>query len=230
MSRWNTPPTNGSEITFKLEPWHTVGRRSNNCYAYAVNDYRTYRAMKSVPGARVGRDGHHTYTNCKGIAERIIADNPGKVYKAPAMAKCKKGCYKIMLVVAPTNIYGNKTGDFHFYKQHSKAEHVVKEGDTYKSIAAKYGVPYSRVLKAGAGKKLKPGRKLKFAVNLFSHKQGWATGPLLTGACGKIIRDPRRSCRNYGYNYSKYCSSFCVKNKGVRVGNSEIPKYISKIF
>ena len=225
-----TPPLNGSEIIFKMEPWNTKGRRSNNCYAYAVNDYRTYRTHKSVPGARVGRNGFHTYRNCKGIAERIIADNPGKVYKAPAMAKCKKGCYKIMMVVAPKNIYGNSTGDFHFYKQHSKAEHVVKEGETYKSIAQKYGVPYSRVLKAGAGKKLKPGRKLRFAVNLFSHKQGWATGPLLTDACGKLIRDPRKSCRNYGYNYATYCSSFCVKNKGIRVGNSEITKHLGKFF
>ena len=220
-----TPPTNGSEIIFKLEPWHTKGRKHNNCYAYAVNDYESYDPVKSVPGARVGKNGHHTYTHCKGLADRVVADNPKKVYKCDAMKKCKKGYYKIMMVGAPSNKYGNTTGDFHFYKQHSKAEHVVKTGDTYASIAKEYGVPYSRVYRAGA---LKPGKKLRFPVNLFSHKQGWATGPLLTDACGKIIRDPRKSCRNYGYNYSKYCSSFCVRNKGVEVGNSELTKYFSK--
>ena len=125
-----------------------------------------------------------------------------------------------MMVVAPSNDYGNMTGDFHFYKQHGVADYKIKEGDTYKSIAEKFGVPYSRVLKAGDGKPVKAGRRIKFKVNLFSHKQGWATGPLLTDACGKVIRDPRKSCRKYGYNYSKYCCSFCVKNRGVNIGQA----------
>jgi LysM repeat protein len=221
------PPVNGSEIIFQLEPWQTKGRRSNNCYAYAVNDYESFRFQKSVPGASVGRNGFHTYTHCKGLADRVIADNPRKVYKAKAMSKCRPGFYKIMMVVAPTNKYGNRTGDFHFYKQHSKLEHIVKKGDTAASIARQYKVPYSRVLKAVGDKGLKPGRKIRFAVNLFSHKQGWATGPLLKDSCGKLIKDPRWACRKYGYNYSKYCSSFCVKNKGINVGQSKLSQYFS---
>ena len=217
-----TPPTNGSELPFTYEPWLTKGIRSNNCYAYAVNDYETYRRQKSVPGARVGKNGFHTYTACDGLPKRVIADNPKKVYKTRGDCKCKKGYYKIMMVVAPSNRYGNSTGDFHFYKQHSKAIHTIKKGESYASIARKYGVPYSRVLKAGGGKPPVPGRKLRFAVNLFSHKQGWATGPLLKDSCNKLIRDPRKACRKYGYNYSKYCSSFCVRNKGVDVGDSKI--------
>ena len=48
-------PLSKSEIPFRLEPWHTNGRRSNNCYAYAVNDYESYRFSKSVPGERSGK-------------------------------------------------------------------------------------------------------------------------------------------------------------------------------
>lgn len=224
------PPTNGSEILFTLEPWETIGKRSNNCYAYAVNDFETFRIQKSVPGSMVGRNGFHTYTHCKGIADRVVADNPKKVYKTNAMSKCKSGFYKMMMVVAPSNKYGNKTGDFHFYKQHSKLQHIVKKGDTYASISRLYKIPYSRVLKAGAGKLLVPGKKLIIPVNLFSHKQGWATGPLLKDSCGRMIKDPRKACRKYGYNYSKYCSSFCVKNKGIDVGQSKLTKHFSKLF
>jgi hypothetical protein len=216
-TKQQTPPTNGSEILFTLEPWNTKGKRSNNCYAYAVNDYKNFRFHKSTPGYMAGKSGFHTYTHCTGIADRVVADNPTKVYKTKAMTKCKPGYYKIMMVVAPSNKYGNKTGDFHFYKQHSKLQHIVKDGDTYASISRLYKVPYSRVLKVGAGKKLVPGRKLIIPVSLFSHKQGWGTGPLLKDSCGKLIKDPRKACRNYGYNYSKYCSSFCVKNKGINV-------------
>jgi LysM repeat protein len=214
------PPVNGSEITFKIEPWKTNGKRSNNCYAYAVNDYKGFRLSKSIPGERSGTNkGFHSYTHCKDLDRRVIADNPGKVYKAKAMDKCKPGFFKIMMVVAPSNKYGNATGDFHFYKQHSMAEYVVQPGDTYASIARMFDVPYSRILKAGQRRPIRPRQKLKFKLNLFSHKMGWGTGPLIKDACGKPIKDPRTACRKYGYNYSKYCGSFCVKNRGINVGN-----------
>ena len=218
-------PLSGSEIPFRIEPWKTKGRQSNNCYAYAVNDYESFRHSKSVPGERykkrTGKSfGFHTYTHCKGLAKRVIADNPKKVYKEKAENKCKKGFFKIMMVVAPTNKYGNFTGDFHFYKQHGMAEYVVQPGETYASIARKFDVPYSRIRRAGQGKLAHTGQKLRFKINLFSHKQGWATGPLIKDACGKPMRDPRKACRNYGYNYSKYCGSFCVKNRGVDVGST----------
>lgn len=223
------PPTSGSEILFRKEPWET-GKRSNNCYAYAVNDYQKFRVSKSVPGAKVGKNGFHTYKNCKGLTKRVVDDNPKKVYATSASHKCKPGYYKIMMFVAPSNKYNNSQGDFHFYKQHSKLEHVIQPGETYASISRTYDVPYKRVLKVGGGKPPTPGKKIKIPVNLFSHKRGWATGPLLTDACGKLIKDPRKSCRNYGYNYSKYCSSYCVRNKGVRVGNPQLLKQFVKSF
>ena len=39
MSKRRSPPTNGSEIIFDDQPWASLGKRSNNCYAYAVNDF-----------------------------------------------------------------------------------------------------------------------------------------------------------------------------------------------
>jgi hypothetical protein len=67
------------------------------------------------------------------------------------------------------------------------------------------------------GPKLVVGKTIKLKVNCFSHKQGWATGPLLYDADKKMITDPRTANRNYGYKYTKYCSSFCVKNRGIHL-------------
>ena len=69
--------------------------------------------------------------------------------------------------------------------------------------------------------KLIPGKIMRFKANIFAHKRGWATGPLVTDAKGKVIIDPRKASRDYpGLNYKKYCSSFCVKNKGIKVGHT----------
>ena len=198
------PPTSGYEHKFRREPWSSKGRRSNNCYAYAVHDYEDYRPYKSVPN-------NTSSTVCKTLTKGVLKDNPGKVYKARSGEKCRKNHYKIMMVA-------DAGRDFHFYKQHSIVNHEVKEGETYTSISKMWGVPWGRVRRAGV---LRPGRKLKFKGNYFSHKRGWATGPLLLDACGKIIKDPRKACRNYQIlNYTKYCGSFCVKNKGMNVGNT----------
>ena len=224
MSKPKRLPLSGGETKFKYNPWLKKGVRSNNCYAYAVGSYKDFRLQKSTPGNRSGlSDKYHTYTHCKGLANRVISDNPGKVYKCNASAKCKPGFYKVMMVVAPYDKNGNG-GDFHFYKQHAEIEYRVKEGDTQKSIAEFFKIPVYRVQKAGT---LKAGRLIKLKANVFSHKRGWATGPLFKDACGKVILDPRKACRKYlGLNYSRYCSSFCVKNRGIKVGkaNSHIPK------
>jgi hypothetical protein len=212
MSNIKKLPLSGSEPLFKYEPWGTKGRRSNNCYAYAVGDYEEYRPYKSVPGDRAGRNIYsRDYTKCGSLKDDVIADNPGKVYSCKANDKCKKGYYKIMMVVAPNY------GDFHFYKQHGEIEYKVREGDTCASIARDFGVPVYRIRKNG---RLVNGCKIRFKANMFSHKRGWATGPLLRDAKGNTIKDPRKASRNYGnLNYSKYCGSFCVKNRGIKVGN-----------
>jgi hypothetical protein len=214
-------PLSGSEPKFTDRRWSTgKGIGSNNCYAYAVGDYEAYRWQKSIPGDRSGLSNvNHNYTSCKGLADRVVSDNPKKVYKARANEKCKKGYYKVMMFVSPgrpTNYI--RQGDFHFYKQHGVIEYKIKEGDTVRSVAEFFRVPISRIKRAGS---FKVGKRIVFKANIFSHKRGWATGPLLTDARGKMIKDPRKSSRDYSsLNYSLYCGSFCVKNRGIKVGKT----------
>ena len=99
----------------------------------------------------------------------------------------------------------------------------MKKGNTHENIAKFFKVPLARIKKCG---KCVPGKLFKFKANVFSHKRGWATGPLLVDAKGKAIIDPRKASRNYpGLSYGKYCSSFCVKNSGIKVGHTH-PKVV----
>ncbi len=231
-----TLPTSGGEQVFRLAPWDKSGRTVDNCYAYAMGDHSRWRDNKSIPGDRSGMSAiFRDYRTCGDLAKRVVSDNPKKVRVVHPNQKCLNNYYKVMMFVAPTSNNGNgnqTTGDFHFYKQHSLLEHKVEPGDTYASIARKYGTTVTAV-KAGRvrngpsyrtsefnhGRYPPVGKTLRFRVNLFSHKQGWATGPLLRDAAGRLIRDPRKANRNYpgSMNYSLFCSAFCVKNKGVEV-------------
>jgi LysM repeat protein len=221
-----SPPTNGSEHTFTMRRWNgKVGINNNNCYAYAVNDFEDYRQWKAQPGERANISHDGPYVRCDRLNKSVVADNPGKVYATKAMTKCRPGFYKIMMFIAKCK-KSLCQGDFHFYKQHSKTEYKVKRGDTHESIAAFFQVPVLRIKRAA--KELRPGRLITFKADFFSHKRGWATGPLITGACGKLIKDPRTISRDYpGMNYDTYCRSFCVKNKGVKVGHTH-PKVRQK--
>jgi hypothetical protein len=171
----------------------------------------------------------HTYRTCKGLAKRVISDNPKKVYQIDGNEKCKKSFYKIMMFVAPTNKYHNSTGDFQFYKQHGLVKYTIRKGDTPGKIAKFFKIAISKIPK----KLPAVGEITKIKANVFSHKLGWATGPLLYDAGGKVIKDPRTANRKYGYNYTKYCSSFCVKNKGIDVNppkNSKTRNNLIKFF
>ncbi len=220
-------PLSGGEVPYSWLPWGGSGFGADNCYAYAVGDHARYRNNKSVPGNHSGMSSmFHTYKNCKGLAKRVISDNPKKVYRARAAEKCRKQFYKVMMFVAPTNVYHNSTGDFHFYKQHGLVKYNVKKGDTRMSIARFFKIPLSRLpLKLPA-----VGKVVKIRANVFSHKLGWATGPLLTDAKGKAIKDPRKANRTYGFNYSKYCCSFCVKNKGIDVDRPKNSKRMNNVI
>lgn len=215
------PPLSGSEPIFTNNFWGTqLGIGDNNCYDYAVNDYRRYRSQKSSPGNKAGLSNlTNTNLTCPVLKKRVIADNPKRIYQADGDAKCRKQYFKIMMFMAPgksNNFFSNK--DFHFYKQHGIVQYKVKAGDTYKSIAAFFKIPETTVRRAGA---LVAGKKIVIRANVFSHKQGWATAPLLVDAKGKIIKDPRQASRNYpGLDYSSYCGSFCVKNRGIKVGKT----------
>ena len=219
-------PLSGSETRFTQRWWgRSIGIGNNNCYAYAVGDFESFRMSKSIPGERAGiKNLNHSYTHCKGLPQRVVADNPKKVYMCGANTKCKPDHFKVMMFVAPGNKKNYfRQGDFHFYKQHGFVEYKVKKGNTYEDIAKFFKVPVSRIKNSG---KCIPGKLLKFKANIFSHKRGWATTPLLVDAKGKAILDPRHASKSYpGLSYKKYCSSFCVKNRGIKVGHTH-PKVI----
>lgn len=224
------PPTNGYEPTFTMKRWNSkVGVNNNNCYAYAVNDFENFRKWKAQPGERADVYNNSSYNDnkCMKLSNLVVYDNPNKVYATKASTKCKPGFYKIMMFIAKCKKSDYLCqGDFHFYKQHSKTEYKVKRDDTHESIAQFFKVPVLRIKRAA--KVLKPGKIITFKADFFSHKRGWGTGPLMVDAKGKFITDPRISSRNYtGINYNTYCSSFCVKNNGIKVGHTH-PKIRKK--
>ena len=210
-------PLSGGEHPYVHKPW-TRFKVANNCYAYAFHDLRSWRPQKSVPGDRSGGINSN-FTKCRGVARKIVADNPKKVYIARATTKCKKGYYKVMMVVAPKDRWGGRGGDFHFYKQHGVIKYKLRKGNTPQSLAKFFGVGVQTISRA-MGLKPRIGKIIVFRCNLFSHKMGWATGPLLVDSAGKVIKDPRKAKRTYGLDYSKYCKSFCVRGgrKGPKVG------------
>jgi len=212
-------PLSGAENKFTNRRWSSEnGIPNNNCYAYAIGDYEAYRWQKSIPGDRSGLSNiKHDYTTCKDLPRRVISDNPKTVYKVDGDKKCKKGYFKMMMFVSSGRGKGYiRQGDFHFYKQHGVIEYKIKPGDTIKSVASFFKIPESRVKNGG---RFILGKRIVFKANVFSHKRGWATGPLLGDANGKAIKDPRTASRKYKeLNYDQYCSSFCVKDSGVKVG------------
>ena len=226
-------------------PWGTSGVVHDNCYDYAFGSFSNNRQSKSVPGDRSGnRANGLTFTTCEGIARRVLSDNPTSVYKMKTGGeKPKVGFYKVMCFVAPSNNFGNSTGDFHWYKEISSIRYRTRPGDTLNSLSKFFHVKQStlqaaltkakkavnsndgrvannneelRVLnKMSKGDKLTPGKVIEFPVKLWSHKTGWAGGPLIVDASGKTITDPRKADRNYtpGFHYTKYCAAY-----GVRLG------------
>ena len=168
-------------------------------------------------------------------------------------AKPRKGFYKVMCFVAPSNDFGNSTGDFHWYKEISAIRYRTRPGDTVRSLAkffrvtpktiqtalAKATAPKNasngrvandeeelRILNkytaAAADARLPIGKVLDFPVKLWSHKTGWAGGPLIVDASGKTITDPRKADRNYkpGFHYSKFCAAYGVRRGFTQTGNN----------
>ena len=229
-------------------PWGTSGVVHDNCYDYAFGSFSNNRRSKSVPGDRSGlRANGLTFRTCEGIAKRVLADNPGSVYQMKSGdEKPKRGFYKVMCFVAPSNDFGNSTGDFHWYKEISAIRYRTRPGDTIDSLSKFFHVTQSvlkdalakakkpvdsddgrvandeqelrvlnRHVKMSKGAKLPAGKVIEFPVKLWSHKTGWAGGPLIVDASGKTITDPRKADRNYkpGFHYTKFCSAY-----GVRLG------------
>jgi len=236
-------------------PWGTSGVVHDNCYDYAFGSFSSKRTSKSVPGNRSGiRANGLTFTTCAGIVERVIADNPITVKRMKnPNAKAPPGYYKVMAFVAPSNDFGDSTGDFHWYKEISGIRYKIRPGDKLTALAkffhvtptvirtalAKATAPKDksdgrvandeqelRVLnkstKASKSELLPVGKVIDFPVALWSHKTGWAGGPLIVDASGKTITDPRKADRNYtpGFHYTKFCSAYIVKRGMAKTGNN----------
>lgn len=236
-------------------PWGTTGVVHDNCYDYAFGSFSNNRTSKSVMGDRSKNLAHHlTFRTCDGIAKRVLEDNPGNVYKMKTGGeKPKPGFYKVMCFVAPTNDFGNSTGDFHWYKEISAIRYRTRPNDTAEALAKFFHVTKATIMtalgkaKASANKnngrvanankdlhvlnrmstnskgtRLPVGRVLDFPVKLWSHKTGWAGGPLIIDASGKTITDPRKADRDYrpGFHYSKFCSAYGVRRGFTKTGNN----------
>ena len=235
-------------------PWGTNGIVHDNCYDYAFGSYSPKRTQKSVPGDRSGmRANGLTFTTCTGIAKRVISDNPGNVYRMRNPdAKPRPGFYKVMCFVAPSNDFGNTTGDFHWYKEISAIQYKIRPGDTVEGIAKFFRVTPT-VIKTALAKaraptnsnngrvanknsdlyvlkkynelaktKLTPGKVIEFPVKLWSHKTGWAGGPLIVDASGHTIADPRKCDRKFtpGFHYTRFCSAYAVRRGFAKTGNN----------
>lgn len=133
-------------------PWGTKGVTHDNCYDYAFGSYSSTRTSKSVPGNRsgIGSNGM-TFRTCNGIVKRVLADNPGSVYKMKSGSeKPKPGYYKVMCFVAPSNDFGNSTGDFHWYKEVRSVRYKIRRGDRLRALARFFHVTPKTIMDAVA--------------------------------------------------------------------------------
>lgn len=192
----------GSEPVFDPECCPVIG---NNCYDYAFGDCEDYRPHRSEPGEHARIESATNWSKCYDMKARILADNPGKVYvpETPDTC-CQPGYYKVMAFVAPE-------GDFHFYKHIGSVLYKMAKGDTIKGLAEFFRTKPEIVRKFLKNHKPIP-------VNLWAHKRGWATPPLIYDASQKTITDPRKANRSYDMHYDTHCGTYCVKVRGVRTG------------
>lgn len=201
-------PLSGSEDTYTDLIYGTKrGKGNNNCYGYAIDHYRNAGNDKLQPGNVSKSPGDLNLGSCSALRLRTLADLKGRAYTVDSDTACKPGYYKIMAFLSKGN-------DYHWYKQHKDA--LVRVSDKMRDLAAlarALGVQPSQLL--SPTKAPKPGDLVLVKnAGVWSHKQGFATGPLLRDACGKVITDPRKACRDYGHlNYTEFCGAFCVKKR-----------------
>jgi hypothetical protein len=222
-------PRSGHEHVYKCHGsrWEKY-KDANNCFAYAVGSFQKSRPHKSIPGGNYGMSTN--FSKCGW--SHLLKHHKGIEVMKNMHAPCKRGFYKVVSYTSPA-------GDFHWSKQHTKAVHVLMPMDSIQGIVNFYWNPkgnmgtkkaYKKKIQSIIYSKFKRrvsnkiphslwGKKITIPVNMWSHKRGWATPPLLIGYEGKPIFDPRKPGFNYpGMNYSNTCKAYQVKEKGVVVG------------
>tara|TARA_Y100000389_G_scaffold140231_1_gene138039 strand:- start:5082 stop:5942 length:861 start_codon:yes stop_codon:yes gene_type:complete len=127
-------PMSGDEPAFARWLWGAKQEfiEANNCYAYSTNQFRFYRKMKAQPGGnrKFVKDGEYvnTYINCSSLVDNVIRDAGNGAYALKdANKKCKRGTYKIMLFISPSEEYK----DFHFFRQDKDGTWSHKQGWGY---------------------------------------------------------------------------------------------------
>lgn len=141
-------PLSGYEPDFNPDKYNRTRkmRESHNCFAYAFdhvempsdtdcNEEECNIAFHQ-PGRKSGfpRWSEARGKRCPDIFARLRAD-AGKISSTTFKQRCPAGTSKIALVVAPdlcssTPCKGNKSGDYHFYRQDSNGWWSHKPGGT----------------------------------------------------------------------------------------------------
>lgn len=188
-----------------------VGTSQNNCYAYAIDHYKESGGDKLQPGELASVPGKLNLGNCDDLVSRALADAKAMGWTLRTLRdgeRCAEG-YKIVAVLAPNN-------DFHWYRHHKDLLYRVKTPRSSEDLAREFDVPRNNVIvpKVDASRVDVGDIVLIRNADVWSHKQGFSPdGPLLRDACGKIIKDPKLACRNYGsgLDYTAVCGTFCFK-------------------
>jgi hypothetical protein len=193
-----------------------VQRRKHNCYAYAIDAASNGRVFSTVghklqPGEISGKSATGGRSTCSSLKKAVLMDGKARNVYEVKSGLCKKSHTPIELFV------DTKGGDYHFYKHNQGILVRSKKYDTVQSLAKTYDVPMSKVFVRNKQKPSKttplPPKSLVFIKkNVWTHKRGLATDPLLKDACGKFIMSPEKACREYdgAYNYSKRCGRLCI--------------------
>lgn len=126
-------PLNGFEPQFNRDLWGMDPSfiDNQNCYAYAINQFRFNRKNKSVPGYDrgspnvIGKD----VIDCKVLTKEILTDLGEEAYSIDASKKCGENTYKMMLFI--TNDDTGMYSDFHFYRQDKDGTWSHKRGHAF---------------------------------------------------------------------------------------------------
>lgn len=177
----------------------------NNCYAYAIQHLsKGGTPYKLQPGDLSGlKNTDFSLTTCHPAHARVLRDLVAskRGYQVHPDVPCTSGYGKIALMLSPST-------DFHLLRLNKDVVYPLERGETARRVATRFRVPLKNVEPMARGRV-----RVKDAW-VYSHKRGLAYPPTLYDAKGKLITDPRTADLNYGdLNYSRYCSSYCVKQK-----------------
>lgn len=209
-----------------------AGAGNNNCYSWAVEAYSNARGGRKLQpgdlsgvGSLAANGSGNTPSNgvdigrCEDVLAKTERDAAAQRHwvrrvDASASVACPRGSSKIMAFLDPGN-------DYHWYRFHRNLLYRVRHPRTVAELAAEFGVRPEDVHAPGTSSSSKTrlakgDMVLIRGAAVWSHKRGHSPeGPLLKDACGKIIKDPRTACRDYGTgtNYTTPCGALCYSKK-----------------